>query len=364
MKRSSSFAVVVGLLGSVGCSPATPDYGERAPDTARVIERVAKLSTAYCSVQVKGKGKRDMELDYLPHVIACENNGAGLEALKAQAIAARSVAYYEMATNGSICDSQGCQVYSCSNKPGPLHYQAVGETAQQYLAYASMLTYAFYVAGDSSVSGPSCIDSGGTTTKYITYNDGKSGKSVTQTKLGYVGPPGFGQNRGCMGQWGARCLESSGRDAHGILRFYYGADIEVVTAPGSCPAPPGGKPPAPSPEPEPEPTPAPDPDPSPAPAAGASCAGLCGAQAPQGCYCDADCAGYGDCCADYASVCGGGGSPPSEPTPPPQTPPPGSGASCVGFCGSSSPVPGGSCYCDDSCETFGDCCADFVNACY
>jgi hypothetical protein len=37
-----------------------------------------------------------------------------------------------------------------------------------------------------------------------------------------------------MSQWGARCLDTAGRTSTGILRFYYGADIGIVTATGSC----------------------------------------------------------------------------------------------------------------------------------
>jgi hypothetical protein len=184
---------------------------------------------------VDGLGPKGTEDDYLPHVIQCENGGANLEALKAQAIAARSVAYYNMADSGSICDGQGCQVYSCGATPSAIHYQAVQETAGQYLLYANMLTYGFYVAGDNGVSPPSCVGSSGTTEHWITYNEGKTGTAVEQTELGYVGPPGFGQNRGCMGQWSARCLENSnGYDYLHILRFFYGDDIGILTAPGPC----------------------------------------------------------------------------------------------------------------------------------
>ena len=60
-----------------------------------------------------------------------------------------------------------------------------------------------------------------------------------------------------------------------------------------------------------------------------SCIGSCGGQAAGGCYCDGECAQYGDCCADACETCGvdcppggGGGNPPpggggggSEPPP-------------------------------------------------
>lgn len=228
-------------MGVAACG--SPD--DRSESIARTGQAVSPPSQAHCEITVSGKGVKSMEDDYLPHVITCENGGANLQALKAQAIAARSVAYYAIATNGSICDGQGCQVYGCGAAPQAIHYQAVKETAGQYLSYAGLLTYAFYVAGDSGASPPACLDYAGSTTKYVTHNQGKTGGSVEQTSLGYIGPPGYGQNRGCMSQWGARCLENSnGFGYQQILQFYYGADIGIVQATGACVAPqnavPGG----------------------------------------------------------------------------------------------------------------------------
>ncbi|MBK8237080.1 MAG: SpoIID/LytB domain-containing protein [Deltaproteobacteria bacterium] len=200
----------------------------------------APLPGAYCDIQVTGVGNVAMEEDYLPHVIQCENGGANLEALKAQAIAARSVAYYSIATSGSICDGQGCQVYSCGSNPLPVHYQAVQETSGVYLNYNNTLTYGFFVAGDSSVGSPSCVgvDGNASTEHWVTYNEGRSGTDVEQTELGYVfnpGDSGYGQNRGCMGQWAARCLENdNGYDSTAILQFFYGDDIVLTQASGEC----------------------------------------------------------------------------------------------------------------------------------
>ncbi len=228
------------LMGVSGCTaPEQPQ--PRTGMTARPgIARVpAPLPMAHCEIEVEGIGVVDMEEDYLPHVIACENGGAGLEALEAQAIAARSVAYYAIETAGSICDSHGCQVYSCANTPGAIHYQAVDQTRGRYLMYNQTLTYGFYVAGDSGVQPPACVGNPNVGTEHwVTYNEGKSGTDVTQTELGFVhdpGDPGYGQNRGCMSQWGARCLENGvGYDAEAILRFYYGDDIVIAQARGEC----------------------------------------------------------------------------------------------------------------------------------
>ncbi|MBI3204392.1 MAG: hypothetical protein HYZ29_22845, partial [Myxococcales bacterium] len=213
---------------------------DREP-VAKITEAVkAPLASAYCQINVNGSNK-DTETDYLPHVITCENGGANLEALKAQAIAARSVAYYSMATSGKICDGQGCQVYTCGAAPQAKHFQAVKETSGMYLSYDGMLTYGFYVAGDKDPPPPACKGSGTSTTeKWITYNAGKSGADVKMTALGYIPPnqPVYGQNRGCMGQWSARCLENSnGFDYDAILRFFYGADIKILQATGACVAP-------------------------------------------------------------------------------------------------------------------------------
>jgi MYXO-CTERM domain-containing protein len=227
--------LVVLLLALAGCAPSV---GNEEP-IQQVQQDVTPPTKAYCSITVTGKGTKNMEEDYLPHVITCENGGANLQALKAQAIAARSVAYYAIKTSGGICDGQGCQVYSCGATPSAKAKQAVKETAGQFLKYDGMLTYGFYVSGDPNSSAPSCKGSSShPMEKYVTYNLGLSGTSVKQTSLGYIGPPGYGQNRGCMSQWGARCLENSkGQDYKQILQFYYGKDIGIAQATGSCVAP-------------------------------------------------------------------------------------------------------------------------------
>ena len=80
---------------------------------------------------------------------------------------------------------------------------------------------------------------------------------------------------------------------------------------------------------------------------GGECAGNCGGSGPSGCYCDASCVDFGDCCSDACSSCGYcGGS---------------TGYGCAGNCGGSSPDE--SCYCDDLCVSYGDCCSDACSEC-
>lgn len=247
-RKISGWLVLAWLVGcdADDASPTHPrggDFPEQSPP--HVLEVPAPLDAAHCMVSVDGIGNIGVEDDYLPHVIQCENGGANLEALKAQAVAARSVVYYAIETNGSICDGQGCQVYSCGADPEPVHYQAVAETSGIYLMYNSTLTYGFFVAGDPGAAPPSCIgtDGAAATEHWVTYNEGKSGTDVEQTELGFVHAPGdngYGQNRGCLGQWSSRCLENDNAyDYVAILRFFYGADIGMPQAQGECVTPMG-----------------------------------------------------------------------------------------------------------------------------
>ena len=108
-----------------------------------------------------------------------------------------------------------------------------------------------------------------------------------------------------------------------------------------------------------------------------SCVGVCGGQAPAGCWCDDVCANEGDCCSDYADACE---QPLGEwcfngeddnaddlidcddpqcaddPSCTDDAAPP----SCDGFCGEQAPT---GCWCDDACAEYGDCCPDQAELC-
>ncbi len=125
---------------------------------------------------------------------------------------------------------------------------------------------------------------------------------------------------------------------------------------GSTVPAPGGGP-NPTPTPGPNPTPTPGPNPTPTP--GDSCQGMCGKKSGS-CWCDNLCKQYGDCCADYDQFCGPNPTPQPTPNPtPPPTPHPGPNTS-VGKCGGQA---SGGCWCDNYCKMYGDCCADFDQVC-
>lgn len=191
--------------------------------------------SAICTAEVEGSGSVDVETEYLARVVNCENGGAAFEALKAQAVAARSYLYYKMLRSGSIADGTGDQVFSCGREPREEHYRAVAETSGIVLQYAGTQVAAFYVAG-SRQTPPECRggdDDPTGTEHFVTYNRGLAGDDLVQTTLGWVNP-GNHANRGCLAQNGSHCLATAGWPFEDILHFYYGEDIELVYAEGPC----------------------------------------------------------------------------------------------------------------------------------
>lgn len=222
--------MTLGVLGR-GCGELPEE-----PATLR-LATLANGLDAVCAAQVVGVGARDTETDYLPHVVACENGAADFEALKAQAVAARSVLYYKMATAGQIRDGQSDQVYTCGRPPEQRHFDAVAETAGEVITYRDTIVFAFYVAG-AIPSAASCVAAGGdpdrfNTERYVTYNSGRRGDAVRQTSLGWVNAANHA-NRGCQSQNGANCLSRAGRGYREILNFFYGEDFSIVVAEGAC----------------------------------------------------------------------------------------------------------------------------------
>ncbi len=218
--------------------------------------------TAYCQANVKGVGTVDMETDYVPNVVHCENGGSNEQGLRVQAVAARTYAYYKLGTGAQLDDGTSDQVYSCpSRAPSAAQFAkmqaAADDTSGVVLQYQGTQVCGFFVAGAKQQylnedcrfpdypAETSTKDGWVYHQKYVTYNYGLSGTPVNtsktdftstgfrQTTLGYVAKT-FKVNRGCMGQNGSTCLGAKGWQWREILKFFYGDDIEIVKAEGSC----------------------------------------------------------------------------------------------------------------------------------
>jgi hypothetical protein len=216
-----------------GCAPAV-GKGADPKSTRR-----ESADQAHCTISVNGKGTKSMEDDYLPHVITCENGGANLQALKAQAIAARSVAYYSILTSGSICDGQGCQVYGMrSDALGK--GQASGErdrgTVPEVRRHADVRLLrerGFELVG-TELQGK--LEPPDGEVRHVQLRPVRHVREADLTRVhrpaGIRTEPRLHESVGC-----ARLENSKGQDYKQILQFYYGKDIQIAQATGSCVAP-------------------------------------------------------------------------------------------------------------------------------
>lgn len=213
--------------------------------------------TALPTINVTGSGHVPTEsaggnADYVPNVVLCENGLASFEALKAQAVAARTFAYYKMNLQGFINDGTSDQVYSCSGNPLAIHHAAARATEGELLyvydddppGFGDVLIASFYVAGAIPTgpfdpNNPSAIPNRGdsdptNTQKWVTYpyEAGVVGGNNLGTPLGFQGTPTNPNwpNRGAKSQNGADFLSDNSISYVDILKYYYGADIQLRTA--------------------------------------------------------------------------------------------------------------------------------------
>jgi hypothetical protein len=205
------------------------------------------------TINVVGFGNVPTETDYVPNVVFSENGAASFEALKAQAVAARTFAYYKMRLTGSIQNGTQDQVYhSPRGWASQVHFDATEATEGEILSIrktngTDVLIASFYVAG-AIPSGPTPVpnpwDSDPTSTEQWvthTYPTGVLGGFNQGTPLGWQsGNPNNPNwpNRGAKSQNGANFMGQQGISYVDILKYYYGADIQLETvtpAPGQAP---------------------------------------------------------------------------------------------------------------------------------
>ncbi len=185
----------------------------------------------------------NIETEYLPYVIAAENNIAPPESMKAQAVASRTYAYYKKehpsGTNFDIYDDSRDQIYNPGLVLTDNIINSVSQTNGIVLKWGGVIICSFYVSGDGDTAG------------YVTYNEGKSGNDITQSAIGWVtDPPSLNPyNRGAMGKIQANALADDGYAWQQILKYFYGDDIIIESQLIPTPTP--------TPTPTPIPTPAP-----------------------------------------------------------------------------------------------------------
>ncbi len=208
------------------------DGGSYLDDPGLSKAEITPDSLSKCQVKVAGQWL-DMETEYLPKVIACENDAADWEAMLANVISARTYAYYiqyQERKNGELFDDIRDQTFNCKNPVNETIRAAIRATSGQVLTYRGNLIAGFYVLG-ASVAGEGaddpCMGEGSSgSERYVTYNDGNYGSDVNYSKIGSR----INANRGCMSQRGAECLSLDGYEHYEILKYFYGEDIVLEGA--------------------------------------------------------------------------------------------------------------------------------------
>jgi Stage II sporulation protein len=198
-----------------------------APAVHPTPAAVAKNDVVVPEKVLTEEGWLRFEEEYLPRVVTGENGRAHPEALKAQAIASRTYVLRAMRDDAKLgrttplVNSQKFQVFA--KKASPQCVDAVNATRGMVAKHGGRLIIANYVAGAIWSNGVPGADPT-KTEKWVTYNDGKRGALVSPTKLSSVKRA---DNRGCMSQNGADWLARNGKTFEAILRFFYGADLEI-----------------------------------------------------------------------------------------------------------------------------------------
>lgn len=171
-------------------------------------------------------GWMDLE-DYVARVCTQENGAAAFEALKAQAVAARTYVLWAMRDEAPIGtpekpipNSQSFQTYAAVATPACT--AATAQTRGLVLRFGGALVVASYVAGARLDDAGAASSDPTRTEKWVTYNRGRAGPQVVKTPLLDTSRA---DNRGCMSQNGADWMARRGHDFVTILRFYYGDDV-------------------------------------------------------------------------------------------------------------------------------------------
>lgn len=161
----------------------------------------------------------NIETEYLPYVVAAENDIAPFESMKAQAVASRTYAYYKKehpsGVNFDIYDDSRDQNYKPWLVLTDNLINSVSQTNGIVLKWGGVIICGFYISGDGSYA------------QYVTYNEGKSGDGITQSSIGWItNPPSLNPyNRGAIGQLQANVLANNGYTWQNILKYFYGNDI-------------------------------------------------------------------------------------------------------------------------------------------
>jgi hypothetical protein len=258
------------LLSTATLTFAVAACAAEAPDdtfATNALPLVVADMEPLTRVHVSGEGELDVETDYLPKVVCCEHGGAHAEALKAQAVMARTYLHFIYFSGGKgtaerpLSGTTSDQAYHCARAVTDDCRSAVAATAGEITAYSRadgelVANVSFFVDGprpgclasgdcacdepqastkmtpDDHPAGCDCFDfasMGAANPSFVTYNWGLEGDAVAGSTIGSLSHE---SNRGCASQNIQNCLARAGWPYADLLLMFYGGDIELRYADG------------------------------------------------------------------------------------------------------------------------------------
>lgn len=197
--------------------------------------------------------------DYLLGVVPSEVGNTHIEAAKAQAIAARSIAYFWTKDGKVINDTTQYQAYRAPRSVNPAYpraHQGVRDTAGQILMYGGKVAQTYYASSNGGRMLKPSDYIWKSELPYLVTKDDPWTKATNQPMSGH--PVG-------MSQVGAIWAANNGVKTSEILAFYYPGTYLYPSKPIPAPEPEPKPDPTPTPTPDPKPDPKPDPTPTPEP---------------------------------------------------------------------------------------------------
>lgn len=204
------------------------------------------------------EGWMDLEEQYIPGCVAAELPGGAAEACRAVAVAARTYVLRAMSADPKL---------GTEAKPIPNHvrFQVFQRTAPSHIREATLSTRSVvgrylgqlvlcnHVIGapwdkDGNPILPDMTD----TEQWVTRNSGKTGAAVKPSPISNMSRS---DNRGCLSARGSDWLARHGYKYASILRYFYGADLDIAPIDVPPPGVPGKTPGTPTPGTTPTPNP-------------------------------------------------------------------------------------------------------------
>jgi hypothetical protein len=212
-----------GKVNSLDFNAIATNFGVASPTIAAALPVDSYQSTLFTTATVRFDNHRrddqklNIDTSWLPHVLAAQQAEAGIklntEALKALAVADRSLLYYTLGQKGWITSGHGAPDCDLTLTPTKDMKTAATFTEREFLQFDNAPLIGYVANGDSKSK------------QYVTDNFNLSENDVQPTSLGSARTDA---NRGALSIISAEKMAEEGADYVDILKHFYGDDAQLA----------------------------------------------------------------------------------------------------------------------------------------